>query len=66
MHGVPKTRPLRLTAHIVKTPEPMYDFGRLQRRFILNASVNSIFISLIIQSSTNWRKMTSCLTLNNK
>ena len=45
-----KTRPLCLTAHIFKTYEPIcVIFGRLQRYFALNTSVNCIFKKFITQ-----------------
>ena len=50
----------RLTsfAYIFKMPEPISTiFGRLQRRYILNTSVDSIFIKFIIQNGATWRNL---------
>jgi len=53
-----KLRKLRLTA---KTPEPIcMTFGTLQRHFVLNTSINSIFIRFI----TKWRHLARVSNLN--
>jgi len=47
-----------LHAHIFKMPEQIsVIFGLLQRRYILNASVDSIFIKFIIHVRAFWRCM---------
>jgi len=56
--GPKKLRELRLTA---KTPETIcMIFGTLQSHFVLNTSINSIFIKFI----TKWRHLARVSNLN--
>jgi len=55
------------SAYIFKTPEVLVVFmifGTLQRRLILNTSVNSKFIKYIVQSGATWRYLTTRVLLS--
>jgi len=54
LRGGPKTRPLRLTAHIFEMSETIcMIFGKLQSRFIPNTAVNPILINF----TKRWRHL---------
>jgi len=57
---------LTSSAYVFKTPEQIsLIFDTLQRHFILNTSVDSIFIKFIIQSGAIWQKLTQILLSTN-
>jgi len=69
MHGPKKARPRRVIAHVRKTTEPICTiFGPVHMSWILNTSVNYVFINFIAQrdATSHCKRQPNGFSLRNK